>query len=137
MGKADYFSSHGTNIHNWKKYFRIAQLGNCMYTHCCSTNYINTTCSVLCKFLFLTWYQWTIFEPFCGVLSDTVRLLTVQLRQMQTRHENQRRPTKDTKEGLMPTMVPVATIIVSLLCLLLSLALIKHKMEALPFMTMS
>lgn len=37
-------------------------------------------------------------------------------------------PTKDTKEGLMPTPVPMATIIVSVLCLLLSLALIKHKM---------
>ncbi|MED6247958.1 hypothetical protein ATANTOWER_022209 [Ataeniobius toweri] len=32
------------------------------------------------------------------------------------------------KKGLMPTPVPVATIIVSVLCLLLSLALIKHKM---------
>ena len=35
---------------------------------------------------------------------------------------------KRHKGGLMPTLVPMATIIVSLLCLLLSLALIKHKM---------
>lgn len=37
-------------------------------------------------------------------------------------------PTKDTKEVLMPTPVPVATIIVCVQCLLLSLALAEHKM---------
>lgn len=37
-------------------------------------------------------------------------------------------PTKDTKEVLMPTLVPMATIIVCAQCLLLSLALPEHKM---------
>lgn len=39
-------------------------------------------------------------------------------------------PYKDTKESVMPTLVPVATIIVLPLCLLLSLALHSYKMEA-------
>lgn len=44
------------------------------------------------------------------------------------KRDKRRHLTKDTKEGLMPTLVPMATIIASLLCLLLSLALIRHKM---------
>lgn len=69
----------------------------------------------------------TLTAPFLFAVFFKVAPLTVGYA-ADAEAEKRWHPTKDTKEVLMPTPVPVATIIVCVQCLLLSLALAEYKM---------